>query len=268
MCCTRTPARWRTTSASFLAWGLLVTCLLPSHATAQVNIESQRGAATGEGLSGTVNTDFELRTGNVEHFRLGVGGRVDYQSGTTSSFLVGRWSLGFLGSTRFNNAGLVHLRTMFASRGRSVPEAYVQANYDEPRLLEFRAVAGAGARVPLVRRASLELWLGSGLMFEHERLALPDTSSEPRRTSVFRQSWYLTGRAALSNHAAIMATAYAQPRVVGAKDVRILSEVSLDASISNTLSLTIEFSLRYDSQPPDEVKPLDTQLRNGIAVAF
>jgi len=235
---------------------------------AQVNIESQRGAAAGEGLSGTVNTDFELRTGNVEHFRLGVGGRVDYRSRAASTFLVGRWSLGFLGSTRFNNAGLVHLRTMFGSGQRAVPEAYVQANYDEPRLLDFRAVAGAGARLPLVRRASLELWLGSGLMFEHERLALPDTSSEPRRTSVVRQSWYLTGRAALGDHAAFMATTYAQPRLEGAGDIRLLSEMSLSASISNALSLTVAFSLRYDSQPPDEIKPLDTQLRNGITVAF
>jgi len=109
-------------------------------ATAQVNIEAQRSVPADSGFSGTLATDLLLRTGNVEHFRLGVGGRVDFQTKVTSTFLVGRGNLGLLGTDRFNSAGLVHLRHSWHWRPQLMPEAYGQINYDEPRKLAFRAL--------------------------------------------------------------------------------------------------------------------------------
>lgn len=256
------------TPAALVVASILVGTSLTPPAAAQVNIEAQRRAPSDLGLSGTVAADLLLKTGNVEHFRVGVGGRVDYETASTSTFLVGKGNLGLVGSNRFSNAGLVHLRHGRLWLPRLMPEAYVQVNYDEPRLLEFRAVAGGGVRVTLTDTESVGLWLGSGYMFEHERLDLPDTASHPRTTSANRWSSYLSGRLSAADNLTFVATGYAQPQMDDFADFRILCEMSLGVSVTRALALTVGFSLRYDSRPPDDVVSLDTELKNGIAVAF
>jgi hypothetical protein len=246
----------------------LLSLWLAVPAAAQVNIEAQRRAPSDLGLSGTVAADLLLKTGNVEHFRVGVGGRVDYQTASTSTFLVGKGNLGLVGSNRFSNAGLVHLRHGRHWLPRLMPEAYAQVNYDEPRLLEFRAVAGGGMRVTLTDGESVGLWLGTGYMFEHERLDLPDTAIHPRTTSAHRWSSYVSGRVSAGDNLTFLATGYAQPQFDDFADFRILCEMSLGVSVTRALALTVGFSLRYDSRPPDDVVSLDTELRNGVAVVF
>ena len=66
-------------------------------AAAQVNIEAQRREPSDSGFSGTFAADLEVRTGNVEHFRLGAGGRLDYQARSSTTFLVGRGRIGLVG---------------------------------------------------------------------------------------------------------------------------------------------------------------------------
>jgi hypothetical protein len=220
------------------------------------------------GYSGTVAADLELTTGNVEHFQLGINGRVDYQTEATTTFLLGRGDIGLVGSDRFSNAGLLHLRHGRLWFPRLMPEIYAQINYDEPQLLEVRAVAGGGVRVGLADTESIRLWVGTGYMFEHERLDLPDTARHPQTTSVHRWSSYVTGRAAAGTNVTLVATGYIQPLIDDLLDLRILSDVSLGVSVTRALSLNVSFSLRYDSRPPDAVAALDTALRNGIAVTF
>jgi hypothetical protein len=147
-------------------------------------------------------------------------------------------------------------------------EGYAQVNYDEPRRLDFRSVVGGGIRAGIVDSASLSLWVGTGYMFEHERLDLPDTASHPRSTSAHRWSSYLASRFTAGTSMTIVATVYGQPRFDEVADFRILSDVSLAAAITGALSFTVSFELRYDSRPPDDVASLDTELRNGISVAF
>lgn len=237
-------------------------------AQAQVNIESHRRERSELGFSGTLSTDLVLRTGNVEHFRLGIRGRVDYVTARTTTFIVGRGDLGFLGDNRFNNAGLVHVRHGWAWHERVMPEAYAQVNYDEPRALDARVIVGAGARLRLAETERAGLWLGTGYMYERERLDLPDTAMHPSRTSDHRWSNYLAGRLSAGAGLFLVATGYAQPRFDDFGDIRILTDLSLNISLTRMLSLAITFSLRYDSRPPDDIVSLDTELRNGITFVF
>ncbi len=252
---------------------LLAACALGASglvptAAAQVNIEAQRRAPPDSGFSGTFAADLELRTGNVEHFRLGAAGRVDYQTRSTSTFLVGRGKIGLVGSNRFSNAGLLHLRHGWRWLPSLLLEGYAQVNYDEPRLLEFRSVAGGGVRVRLTNTPSTGLWIGTGYMFEHERVDVSESAIHPQTTSVHRWSSYLTGRLNAGSLVTCVATMYAQPQLDDFADYRILSDLGLGISITRALSITVSFSLRYDSRPPDEVVSLDTELRNGISLAF
>ncbi len=248
----------------------LLVCggLFVSPALAQVNIEAQRREPADTGVAATLATDLQLRTGNVEHFRLAINGRVDYRTKTTSTFAVGRGDLGLVGSNRFSNAGLFHLRTGWRWRPRLIPEAFAQINYDEPRLLDLRALVGGGLRVGLTDMESVHLWVGTGYMLEYERLDLPDTARHPPTTTAHRWSSYLAGRVRAGPNATFVATGYVQPKLDEPADLRILSDMSMGVSITQALSLTVGFSLRYDGRPPDNVEKLDTELRNGLTVAF
>jgi hypothetical protein len=254
--------------AGLAALGILCSGAGASRIHAQVNIESQRQVSSDSGFSGTLGTSLLLRTGNVEHFRLGVRGRVDYETSSTSTFAVGRGTVGLLGDNRFNNAGLLHLRHGRRWHPRFLVEGYAQVNYDEPRRLDLRNVVGGGIRAGIIDSASLSLWVGTGYMFEYERLDLPDTASHPRTNSTHRWSSYLAGRLTAGTSMTIVATVYTQPRFDDLADFRILSDVNFAASITGALSFTASFELRYDNRPPDDVASLDTELRNGISVAF
>ena len=51
-------------------------------------------------------------------------------------------------------------------------------------------------------------------------------------------------------------------------DIRILNEMELQSPITEKLSVSIIFNLRYDSFPPAGVKKTDLQIRNSLSFIF
>lgn len=51
-------------------------------------------------------------------------------------------------------------------------------------------------------------------------------------------------------------------------DVRLLLESDLSIGLLERLSLVVEFSLLYDSEPPDGIETLDTELEPGLVFRF
>jgi hypothetical protein len=235
---------------------------------AQVNIEALRRDTVGPGLSGTLGTDLSVRTGNVQLVELGVHGRADLVRGRTSTFLVGGGSLGFLGGSQFTSDGLLHLRLAWILRPWLEPEWYAQVNYDKPRRLDFRALAGGGLRVRLFQDSAARLWAQSGLMLEHERLDLPAGATEPVKTTVVRSSSYLAFRVVAGDNLLVTTTTYMQPRVARPGDIRLLENLALAVSVTRAVAVTVTFDLRYDSEPPDGIRRLDTALVTGLTVSF
>lgn len=259
-----TATRW----LAVVGLGVVSVALHTQRAESQVNIEALRSAATDTGFSGTVGLNLVLRTGNVELLQLDVDGRVDYTTSHSTTFLLGRGGIGLLGSDRFSNAGLIHLR-----HGRDLshfvfPEAFAQWNYDEKRLLDFRALMGGGIRLGIVQRDDIGLWIGVGYMYEHERLDLPPAAVHPTTTSVHRASNYVVVRVAGGSQFVLASTSYIQPKLDELGDIRLLSDLDLAVTISRRLSLLVRVDMRYDSRPPDEIARLDTSLKNGLSLAF
>ena len=238
----------------------------PLHA--QVNIEALRRADLSHGLAGTLTTELSVSTGSVNLVQLGISGRLDYVSGSATTFFVGQGSIGFLRGSRFTNAGLVHLRQSVAVRPWLVPEAYLQADYDEGRLLDLRVLGGGGLRVRIADAPHARLWAATGAMVEHERLALPDTVGNDPRTTVVRSSSYVALRATAADNLVVSSTTYVQPQVSELGDVRVLENIALAVAVTRTVALAVAFDLRYDSRPPVTVPSLDTTLKSGVTLRF
>jgi putative salt-induced outer membrane protein YdiY len=237
-------------------------------ATAQVNIERLRRAQADSGFTGTLGANLTARTGNVSLVLLNVDGRLDYGRPGWLAFLVGNADIGWQGGQRFSNSGLLHLRGNRLLSSVVAGELFTQVDYDRSRLLSFRAIVGGGARLDLARSVRWRLSTGTGLMFEHERLELPPTASHPDETNAVRWTNYVTGNFRDAERLSIAGTLYAQPRVDGFGDVRLLSDLRLAVQLVGALSLTVTSRIRYDSRPPDGIESLDTALTTGLALEW
>lgn len=254
-----------------LASLVLVACILvatPPLLSAQINVEALRRDDPPMGYSGTVGGDLTVRTGNVDFVQLGLEARLYHVTEGVTTLAVADGGLGFLRSNRFASSGLAHYRQTFGWRPYLSPEWYAQLNYDRSQLLSFRALVGGGARTSFASGDWGEFGAGSALMFEHERLSLPDTASHPERTTTFRWSNFLTLRVVPTETLVITSTTYAQPEFGDPGDIRVLQNLRLATSVTDALSLTVSFNLRYDSVPPDGIAVLDTTLRTGVTYTY
>jgi hypothetical protein len=243
--------------------------LLAAPAHAQVNIESLRIADADAGLSGTLGGNLAVQTGNTDFVQLGVDGRANWVRGASTTLLIGSGGLGFLAGSRFSSSALLHLRETRWLNDRVAAEGYGQINYDRPQLLDFRALAGAGARIRVASGAWGGLGAGVSFMIEEERLDLPPSAIHPERTSTWRNSTFVTLRLLGGEALAVSSTAYLQPSLAdGLDDIRVIENLSVGASLTDRLALTITFDLRYDSQPPDGIADLDTRLRTGLSFSY
>lgn len=220
------------------------------------------------GYSGSIGGDLTVRTGNVDFVQVGLEARLYRVSERVTTLIVGDGGLGFLRSSRFASAGLAHYRQTFMYRPYVSPEWYAQLNYDRSQQLDFRALVGGGARTSFARGDWGDFGAGSALMLEYERLSLPDTASHPDRTTALRWSNFLTLRVVPAETTVITSTTYAQPEFGDPGDIRVLENLRLATSVTETLALTVSFNLRYDSDPPDGIAVLDTTLRTGVTYTY
>lgn len=247
---------------------VVLALLTPGGGGAQVNIERLRPDAGEEGLSGSLGAALDVRTGSVSLVHFQGSGRLDHVRGPVTAFLLGSGEVGFQGGERFSNAWLAHLRAGYDLASPVDVEAYVQVNHDRARLLDFRALAGGGARVRLLTGEAATVRLGSGPMFEHERLDLPPGAAHPARTAVVRWSNYLTLQATPAPHLNLSLTGYFQPQLGRARDTRALAVSALAIDVTERLAVTVTFNLRHDSRPPADIAPTDTALRTGVTLAL
>lgn len=241
--------RLRVSHTLVLGFVLLVGAV-PS-ARAQVNIEALRPTELPTGRSGSVGGNLTVRTGNVDFVQLDIEGRHNVVEEGVTTLAIGTGGIGLLGRSRFASSGLFHFRRTHEWLDWLSPEWYAQVNYDRPQLLRFPWWPGGGGRFGVARGEWGEFGAGTALMMEHERLAVPDTASHPPETTTLRWSNFLTLRVVPSQRLVVTSTSYVQPEFRNPGDVRVLENLRLASSITDTVSLTVAFDLRYDSDPPD-----------------
>lgn len=246
----------------------LLAALQPVAVSGQVNIEALRPDELPDGVSGTVSGDLTVQAGNTDFVRVGLEGRRYRVEEPLTELMVGHGGLGFLGRSRFSSSGLFHYRQTYRLYDWIAPEWYGQMNYDRSQLLSFRAVAGGGVRLPVIRGEWGQVGAGTALMFEHERLSLPDTASHPPHTLAVRSSTFATFRIVTDGDLVVTSTTYLQPHLGDPGDLRLLEDLALATPVTDRLSLTVSFDCRYDSEPPDEISGLDLRLRTGLTLTY
>ena len=255
-------------SITFFTSTLFFCLIFTSYAGAQVNIEKFRKAKDDGVYSRYVKLDFSSRTGNVDITNIDVECRSNYLWKAMNTFIIITGDYGWQGGKRYSNEALAHLRHVFRSGMLWQPEVFTQVDYNKKRLLSSRELIGGGFRCAIYKSTKNKLWYGTSIMLEHERYDLEKSNSHEDIVTVTRWSNYVTANVNFNELTQLVSTVYIQPQFGNLEDIRILGETYLKIEIGELLSLVITFNIRYDSQPPDNIKLLDTEIIPGLVLNF
>jgi len=251
-------------SMKFLTVYLL--CLFTSTSFAQINIEKYNNLNNSKGLMGNFSFYLSAKTGNTDIQEFGADGRLNYKGENFYSFLIGEGEYGWNNGAEYSNNALLHFRYLRELNKKINPEFFAQINYNKSRLLLFRSISGVGFRLAVISDSLTNLTYGSAYMYEYEKLDLAPSSIHPNKTYHHRWSNYLSLSSFLSSNSRLSIVIYAQPRFDDFNDVRIISENFLGVGLTDKLSLGLNFSVVYDSRPPDTVKNFDTNTKIGLSI--
>lgn len=172
------------------------------------------------------------------------------------------------GSDLVNNR-FAHIRYNFilSSRWRTFHFVQIQANRN--LLLSRRTLYGSGLRVRAIARRRIRLDLGTGVMYEEERLdpGRLQAGDDPD-TEVFRAAnlavlgWTPGPRITLTS------TTYFQPDFGELDDFRILSDLNLSVPLAATLALEMSLRWRHDSRPPTSLDSDDITFNSALSLSL
>ncbi|UCH10525.1 MAG: DUF481 domain-containing protein [Fidelibacterota bacterium] len=259
---------------------LLVSLMCISTSDAQVNTEAMRREDLKYGMHIDLAGNIGYTDGNSDLFQNRSKLRLDYVQDWGHAFLVANYRLGSKDEILFINKGFTHLRAVKPLKPALSGELFIQKGFNEFVQIQDRQLIGLGLRVKwheleVFRKKCehLHLSTGEGLMSEREQIdSGPDgTMGDPVHGSLanlIRSTNYIVLGWKPKDSFSILTTGYFQLDTRRAEDYRVLAQSTLKASITKRLALTVNMNLRYDSEPPGEVKALDIDLTNGFEYAF
>ena len=252
---------------------------LGSTAVAQVNTEALRREGRSSGWHTGLAADLGILAGNSALVRLRSNLRFDYLTERGHTFFVAQYQRGVQGRSLFLNKGFAHLRRVRTLNPRYQVEAFLQREFNDFINLDDRQLVGGGLRIrwrqspdSLGNLQSVHLNIGFGAMWERERI---DTTGQAMGnpghgpvTSLIRSTNYLVFQLQLDDRLILSSTTYYQVNLSRFADYRILWEGALNITLTRRLSLRLNLNLRYDSEPPTGVKPLDLEITNGLSYSL
>ncbi len=246
---------------------LLIVCF---PAVAQVNIftgETMKKMQLKPGWYNNINLDLAYRSGNTELLTLRTRFRSDYLSKTYHGFVFGSIQQGRKNGEFFTNKGMAHGRIIRNITDHILIESFVQKQYNESILLNDRNLLGGGVRSAVRSpKSRFNLYLGTGVMWEHERIN--DKVVGDITTRIIRSTNYINWTAQLDERISTSATGYYQVHVKRPKDYRILFEGNIMFRLTTKLSFPFRLNFRYDNEPPTGIQKHDMEIFNGLSYTF
>lgn len=236
---------------------------------AQVNIftgETMRQMRLDSGLYNSISLDLTYRTGNTDILTARTRFRSDYIGKRYNGFVFGSLQEDRKNGTFLINKGLAHARIIRSVTQRILLESFVQKQFNESILLNDRNLIGGGVRLAShPRNSRFNVYLGIGAMWEHEQINTPGGVSVTR---IVRSTNYINWTGEVKKWITTSATGYYQVDVRHLQDYRILFEGSLTFRLTTKLSFPLRVNVRYDSDPPHDIRKHDVEIFNGLRYTF
>lgn len=232
---------------------LNTTIFQKKEANAQVNIEKLRR----ENKS-TLSFGANLNIGNNNVTTVDISTLI-LSKLSKKNFLVLKavYNKGFKDNKDFIDNYFGHIRLTHMLIKRIGFEIFSQSEGDAFRDLQIRQLNGTGVRLELSQDSLLNVNLGLGIMSDYEKNKKNVILSS---MTVARYTSYLSFiRNFKDSKNKIVVITYFQPRVMKIIDLRLTIEFLIRLRLSNDFDVYIDNSInyKYDSNPPDGVRPND-----------
>ena len=243
---------------------LIFFVFLGLQASSQViNTENRRMKQEGEGWTGNVDLGFSMIKNTREILQFSNNTHIQYYRSKSTLMLLNELVLMRVNQDRLLNRGFQHVRYNYEVRPYLIPEAFVQAQYNQLWRIDVRLLAGVGPRFRIYQTDTSRIYWGALVMYEYEQVNQGTTFNRD-----FRFSTYLSGGYTFKENLDFRTITYFQPRVDAWEDFRISTENSLRVGITSKLGFKTTFSLSFDSRPPDDLQDTFYSWVNGLSFKF
>jgi len=169
------------------------------------------------------------------------------------------------------STGYSHFRTNFLFRQPLSYEVFVQVQADKARGLELRTLAGGGLRYRLLRTPHSAIYVGAGLMHEHEEWENPDQESAFMLSDLLKSTNYLSLKTKLTEQVTTDAIVYYQTGydegLRGFRN-RVSGDITLQVKLTSRFSLRTNFNCIYEDEPIVPITKFVYAISNGVQVQF
>lgn len=173
--------------------------------------------------------------------------------------------------TALVSAGYSHFRIHFNIKNKMSYETYAQYQYDKPRGLNYRTLAGVGLRYTILKNKDMNLITGNGLFIEQEEWQSTNQELLIREVLFLKSNNYLSLRYNVNENLKFNSILYYQLGHDNAVNIfrhRLSGEANINVKMSKKISMKTTFISTYENQPVVPVKKYLYTILNGIEVNF
>lgn len=245
---------------------LLVFLLISFAVNSQViNAESFRRVTDTSGFSGSASLDFALKRDVNQKFSIKNNIHVQYKMKRHLVLLKNEIEFQRIEGDKFENKGIQHLRYNYKLLPKITWEVFAQGQYNKVSKIDFRGLIGTGPRFKLTNLEDYKLYLGTLVMYEHEKR---DDPSNPV-TEGIRGSLYFSFSIYPQDYLSVISTTYYQPMLKNVlDDYRLSSQTSLLVHLFKNFSFKTTYTFNYNQLPAEGIPNSQYELTTGIVYSF
>jgi len=245
---------------------------LGSRGAAQI-VNTHRGFREEDlGWYGVIGLALDLRTGNTRYVDAEIDGKVQFQSARHRVRALLLTDYRTSKGEKTAESILAHVRHNYRLHPSLSSIAFVQWGRDPFRRIAWRNSLGVGARVDLFRDHGWPVALGASVMGEREGLEVQigfvdSTTSEEVRTR-YRLSTFVTVYSTKIEHAKIDVWGIFEPLINDLSVARSSGSARAAVDVSSGMAVVATYTITHDSDPPSDVREVDSRLRIGVTLRF
>jgi len=176
--------------------------------------------------------------------------------------LLGTYKLIRTADVELANSWFLHFRANYKVTKLFRLESFVQSQGDQVLDVNSRNLIGAGARLKLISKENLKLYVANAYMYEVERSDEFDNLFYNHRNSSYISFTGYLPKAKLS----IINTLYYQPLFKDFSDYRLLEQFKMEYPITKYLKIFALYNYYYDSFTPKERSQYSSSTKVGLSI--
>jgi len=246
---------------------LILLSFTLSYLFAIIDISAVDFKEKNEGFSGAVYGSFQKKRGNTEKDEAEYGGRVQYDTDETITWLQVEVEKDEVrGITTDDNAfiHLRHIRQLYSPKWAM--EFYTQVKQDKFKNVKNRTLLGVGPRYKLIDSELYgKFFIGVSLM--DEKLDYTADELDPAEHN-YRVSNYFSYKLPVNDIFDLSFLSYYQPKIDNGSDYMTAAIAEMTIHLTKVLDLSYLIEFDHDSRPPTDIEQTDIVQKFSFVYRF